>query len=103
MTATEWESSTMDPTGWFMSEKYDGMRLFWSGKNFYTRQGTKLIVPTSITNALPSIPLDGELWYVKINRCLFIIKDTIWIISRCCEFGKDEKGREMEKSYILGV
>jgi DNA ligase-1 len=45
-----------------MSEKFDGVRLFWSGFAFYTRQGRKLKVPESITRQMPNIPLDGELW-----------------------------------------
>ena len=62
MTATEWEEETMEPTGWWMSEKYDGMRLFWDGSQFFTRNGEKVNVPESITSQLPRIELDGELW-----------------------------------------
>ena len=62
MTATEWEES-MEPTGWWMTEKYDGLRLYWDGSQFYTRQGEKVFPPKSITSKLPPIPLDGELWY----------------------------------------
>jgi ATP-dependent DNA ligase len=62
MTATMWEDSSMNPTGWWMTEKYDGMRLFWNGTEFYTRQGRKVNVPESITKSLPSVALDGELW-----------------------------------------
>ena len=64
MTATEWDSSTMEPKGWYMTEKYDGMRLYWNGKHFITRQGRKLQVPKSISKSLPSVALDGELWYI---------------------------------------
>jgi DNA ligase-1 len=62
MTATEWDNSTMDPTGWWMTEKFDGMRLFWDGSQFFTRQGDRVTVPESITSKLPSTALDGELW-----------------------------------------
>jgi ATP-dependent DNA ligase len=62
MTATEWDTSE-NPTGWWMTEKYDGMRLYWDGSQFYSRTGEKVNVPQLITQTLPSTPLDGELWY----------------------------------------
>ena len=61
MTATNWEDA-MDPTGWLMTEKFDGMRLYWTGSQFLTRTGTKIKVPESITQSLPRYALDGELW-----------------------------------------
>ncbi len=61
MTATLWEEGE-DPTGWWMTEKFDGMRLYWNGTEFYTRQGNKVKVPESIKNQFPKTSLDGELW-----------------------------------------
>jgi DNA ligase-1 len=52
----------MDPTDWWMAEKFDGMRLFWNGNNFFSRQGNKIKVPEFFSNQLPKIELDGELW-----------------------------------------
>ena len=62
MTATVWEDESMNPNGWWMTEKYDGMRLYWSGAEFKTRQGNKVKIPDSILHQLPNVPLDGELW-----------------------------------------
>jgi ATP-dependent DNA ligase len=62
MTATEWDNESMDPTGWYMTEKYDGMRLYWNGKEFYSRQGRKIKAPESLRKKLPKTCLDGELW-----------------------------------------
>ena len=62
MLATEWDENTMDPTGWTMTEKYDGMRLYWNGSDFYSRQGNKVKVPEFIKSKMPKISLDGELW-----------------------------------------
>jgi ATP-dependent DNA ligase len=62
MTATLWDNSTMDPTGWYLTEKFDGMRLYWDGKEFFTRQGKKVKAPLSFTSKMPSVSLDGELW-----------------------------------------
>jgi DNA ligase-1 len=61
MTATIWDESK-DPTGLWMTEKYDGMRLYWNGNEFYTRLGTKVNVPDYITSQLPKLALDGEIW-----------------------------------------
>jgi ATP-dependent DNA ligase len=61
MTSTLWESA-MNPTGWWMAEKYDGVRLLWSGSQFTTRQGNRVNAPEFVTSALPRIALDGELW-----------------------------------------
>jgi DNA ligase-1 len=61
MLATVWEDS-QNPTGWLMSEKYDGMRLYWNGTDFITRQGRKVPVPEEIASQLPRVALDGELW-----------------------------------------
>jgi DNA ligase-1 len=62
MTATEWDNVAMNPAGWWMTEKYDGMRLYWNGSQFYTRNGNIVKVPTYITEQLPNVALDGELW-----------------------------------------
>jgi DNA ligase-1 len=52
----------MEPNGWWMTEKYDGMRLYWNGEEFFTRQGNPVIVPEFITSNMPNTALDGELW-----------------------------------------
>jgi DNA ligase-1 len=61
MLETPWDSS-IDPTGWWMSEKYDGVRLFWGWKNFYNQKGKIIRVPKSIVDRMPEEELDGELW-----------------------------------------
>jgi DNA ligase-1 len=60
MTATEWEPA-LNPKGWLMTEKFDGMRLFWNGSEFFTRNG-KIKVPGFFSRQLPNVSLDGELW-----------------------------------------
>lgn len=62
MTCTNWDIS-MNPEGWWMSEKYDGIRLYWNGEEFFSRQGKQIKVPDFIKNNLPKEALDGELWY----------------------------------------
>ena len=62
MTATEWDYDSMEPKGWYLTEKYDGMRLYWNGKEFLSRNGRTIKAPESITKQMPPVPLDGELW-----------------------------------------
>lgn len=61
MLATRWDDSA-DPAGWWMSEKYDGMRGYWDGGRMLTRQGEPIAIPAALRAALPDFPLDGELW-----------------------------------------
>ncbi len=54
--------SDQDPSGWLMSEKLDGVRALWNGEQLLTRNGNVIHAPAWFTDALPTIPLDGELW-----------------------------------------
>ncbi len=51
-----------DVTNWVMSEKLDGIRAYWDGKNLYTRKGNKIYAPSWFTKDFPPFKLDGELW-----------------------------------------
>ena len=51
-----------NPAGWWMSEKLDGVRAYWDGKRFLSRQGNEYLAPGWFTRPLPKHPLDGELW-----------------------------------------
>ena len=59
--AHKWETDH-DPTGWWMSEKLDGIRAYWDGAGFVSRLGNRFVAPTWFTEDLPSDILDGELW-----------------------------------------
>jgi DNA ligase-1 len=49
--------------GWYASEKWDGYRSVWNGKNFVSRTGKSFDVPDWYCSIMPpSIALDGELW-----------------------------------------
>jgi DNA ligase-1 len=52
----------MDPTGWWLSPKLDGVRAIWDGKALYSRNGNRFHAPPSFTACLPKEPLDGELY-----------------------------------------
>lgn len=74
--AQKWEED-FDPTGWLMSEKLDGVRAYWNGAVFLSRQGNEYRAPAWFTAGLPRLPLDGELW---LGRKLF--QRTVSIVRR---------------------
>lgn len=45
-----------------MSEKLDGVRALWNGKQLITRNGRVINAPTCFTKDFPPFMLDGELW-----------------------------------------
>lgn len=51
-----------DISGWVMSEKLDGIRAYWNGKELLTRKGNKIYAPKWFIESLPPFELDGELW-----------------------------------------
>lgn len=51
-----------DPAGYYVSEKLDGVRGYWDGRQLLTRGGTVVQAPAWFTAGWPTYPLDGELW-----------------------------------------
>ena len=47
---------------WLMSEKLDGIRAYWDGKEFRSKNGNKIYAPSWFLDNLPPFELDGELW-----------------------------------------
>src|SRR5438309_1165168 len=74
--AHPWESD-LDLTGWWMSEKLDGVRAYWTGQKFLSRQGNEFLAPEYFVAGLPTFPLDGELW---VGRGMF--QKTVSIVRR---------------------
>jgi DNA ligase-1 len=74
--AHTWDG-VLDPTGWWMSEKLDGVRALWKDKQFITRQGNVYLAPEWFTKGLPDASLDGELW---IGRKQF--QKTVSVVRR---------------------
>jgi DNA ligase 1 len=54
--------SGIDPSGYLVSEKLDGVRALWDGQVLRFRSGGLIAAPAAFTAALPPVPLDGELW-----------------------------------------
>lgn len=59
--AEAWDG-VVDVSDWWLSEKLDGVRAYWDGTQFLSRQGNLYKAPDWFTAGLPAIPLDGELW-----------------------------------------
>lgn len=74
--AHKWEND-VDLTDWWMSEKLDGVRAYWDGKRFLSRQGNEFHAPDWFREGLPETPLDGELW---LDRKAF--QRTVSIVRR---------------------
>src|SRR5688500_3311306 len=50
--AQSW-TNDVDLAGWWMSEKLDGVRAYWDGKQFISRQGNLYHAPDWFAAALP--------------------------------------------------
>lgn len=55
-------TDALDPAGYLVSEKYDGVRGVWDGTTLRSRTGRVLAAPPAFTAGWPRTPLDGELW-----------------------------------------
>jgi DNA ligase-1 len=81
--AETWDNAT-DLSDWWMSEKLDGVRAYWDGKQFLSRQGNLYHAPAWFVEGLPETPLDGELWIdrKKFQRTVSIVrrqdKSDLW-------------------------
>lgn len=50
---------------YWISEKLDGIRAYWNGKQLISRQGNVFPAPSWFIDGFPSDPLDGELWIAR--------------------------------------
>lgn len=70
-------TADIDPTDWWMSEKLDGVRAYWDGQKFISRQGNVYMAPDWFIQGLPTnIHLDGELWLARkaFQRAVSIVR-----------------------------
>jgi len=72
-----------DPTGWWMSEKLDGVRAIWDGTDFRTRNNNILYAPDWFKQGMPKERLDGEFW---LGHDMF--QETMSIVRRHQANGK---------------
>jgi DNA ligase-1 len=54
--------TTKNINDYWVSEKLDGMRAYWTGKQLLTRQGNLIYTPLWFTENWPTTVMEGELW-----------------------------------------
>jgi DNA ligase-1 len=82
------------PIGWYISEKYDGIRAIWDGEKFISR-GQKVFtyVPDYFIQLMPpGIALDGEMWISRNN-----FKEVSRIST--LKIGKSRSQKEIDKIW----
>ena len=100
--AERWDGA-MNLAGWWMSEKLDGVRAYWTGTEFLSRQGNPLFAPDWFSAGLPKEPLDGEFWIErkKFQRTVSIVrrqdKNDLWKEVRFLMFDAPEGGDAFEE------
>ena len=55
-------SQQVDVSGWLMSEKLDGVRGYWDGKQLLSKNGNLFYPPAAFIRDFPPFPVEGELW-----------------------------------------
>ncbi len=88
--AQRWDS-LQDVRGWWISEKLDGVRAYWDGERFISRQGNVYWAPAWFIEGLPQEALDGELW---VGRKRF--QQTVSIVRR-----QDESDQWRDVRYLV--
>ncbi len=58
-------SQGIDVKQYLVSEKLDGVRAIWDGKQLKSRKGNVINAPAWFLKDLPNTPLDGELWLAR--------------------------------------
>lgn len=102
MHGTDWEGQ--DLAGWWASEKLDGWRAYWSGEDFYTRQGNRLNAPAWFKAGMPARALDGELWAGRgttHDQVAAAILSDHWERLTYCPFDVPELGYKTEAAQAL--
>ena len=91
-----------------MSEKLDGVRCIWTGRNLITRNGTTLNPPAFFTRAFPNSSLDGELYAGRQNykRVVEVITaDTVvdddWLDLTFCVFDTPRISMQYSQRYSV--
>lgn len=93
-------------TDYWYSEKLDGIRAYWTGERFVTRNGNPIYAPHWFTNTLPAVPLDGELWAGRGN--FHLVQQTVldqrpsdeaWKQIRFMVFDLPESAGDYQKRY----
>ncbi len=68
---------SIDPMQYLVSEKLDGMRAYWDGKQLFAKSGKPINAPKWFLENFPPFELDGELWSNRneFEKIISIIKN----------------------------
>ena len=88
------------------SEKLDGVRCLWTGKQLLTRKGHKLAPPDFFTRGFPNSALDGELYlgrgkYNELLEGLKSKKEEFWMNLTYCVFDAPNLNLQFSQRYSL--
>lgn len=66
-----------DLNDYWLSEKLDGVRAYWDGKQLLSKQGNVYHAPDWFIADFPAQPLDGELWIARnsFERVVSVVRD----------------------------
>lgn len=92
-----------DVAGWWVSEKYDGVRAIWTGTKLLSRNGKDLNAPEWFTRGLPNRRLDGELWMGRgtFDTLVSHIQTGDWYGVRYMVFELAEPGTFEERNAAM--
>lgn len=94
-----------DPTGYWISEKYDGYRATWNGLHFVSRSKKRFHTPLWFTATMPpGVALDGELWMGRetFGLCGLLRRKTPVGAKRIAEWSEEwRKGKVRYKVFDL--
>ncbi|HEY4330841.1 MAG TPA: DNA ligase [Phycisphaerae bacterium] len=99
--AQSWDGN-LDPKGWWLSEKLDGVRAYWDGKQILSRLGNIYHAPDWFIKGLPATPLDGELFMARksFQKTIAIVrrqdKSDLWKQIRFLLFDAPAHGGQFE-------
>jgi len=79
MLADTYDNAAVDVSHYWVSEKYDGVRAYWNGRQLLTRTGQLIAAPAWFVAGWPNQPLDGELWIGRgqFETLISVVRDTV--------------------------
>eukprot|EP00026_Physarum_polycephalum_P002270 Phypoly_transcript_02276.p1 GENE.Phypoly_transcript_02276~~Phypoly_transcript_02276.p1 ORF type:complete len:794 (+),score=74.23 Phypoly_transcript_02276:119-2500(+) len=92
---------------WWIGEKYDGLRFCWNPleRKLFTRYANEIQVLPSYYSSLPSIVIDGEMWFGRGSFSLttMLVKSMIqfvpWDLVRLNAFDCPDTAKPFEDRY----
>ena len=95
-------------TDYWVSEKYDGIRGYWDGRQLLSRSGKTLNPPTWFVQAWPTQPFEGELWagLGQFEQAASVVQqkqapDSAWRAMRFMVFDADSPTQAFTDRIVL--